>query len=107
MSWSMEKANEVLAQINQRAAQDAAFRERVLQAPASVVEEVSGMRLPEGVQLEATHAGDGSVQVIARGAPDESVERELGEEELDQLAGGIKFSSFVIYRPSTDPVKKK
>ncbi len=106
MSWSMEKANEVLAQINQRAAQDATFRERVLQAPASAVEEVSGMSLPEGVQLEATQAADGSVQVTARGALDDSTERELGEEELDQLAGGTSFSSFILYGPNTGPKKK-
>ncbi|WCN38482.1 hypothetical protein [Aneurinibacillus uraniidurans] len=98
MNWSIEKANETFEVFKQRAAEDEAFRLLALENPAQAVKELSGMDLPEGIQLSITEDSQGQLQVTTLvSTPAE--EKELSEEELLSVSGGVTFSSFIRYGP--------
>ncbi|WCN38483.1 hypothetical protein [Aneurinibacillus uraniidurans] len=105
MSWSVEKANEIFELFKQRAAEDEAFRLLALENPAQAVKELSGMDLPEGIQLSITEDSQGQLQVTTLSStPTE--EKELSEEELLSVSGGTSFSAFILYGPPYDSRKK-
>ena len=105
MSWSVEKANATSELFKQRAAEDEAFRLLALENPAQAVKELSGMDLPEGITLSITEDTQGQLQVTTLiSKPVE--EKELSEEELLSVSGGISFSSFILYGPPYPDRKK-
>jgi hypothetical protein len=70
-----------------RASLDAAFRRRLLHAPAEAVFEAFGARFPEGVRIAFLEKGEEWDEMYV--LPDlQGDEDELTEEDLDSVAGG-------------------
>ncbi|WP_240422228.1 hypothetical protein [Paenibacillus periandrae] len=108
MSWTMEKANELFEVFKQRASEDAEFRGLALSDPKRAIRELTGLELPEGVEVVITEDEHGEIQAKTLfGAPSSDAERELDEAELEQVAGGTSFSAFILYGPPYPERTKK
>ncbi|MCS7462572.1 hypothetical protein N0M98_20840 [Paenibacillus doosanensis] len=108
MSWTMEKANEQFELFKQRAAEDASFRALALANPNQAIRELSGLDLPEGVEVVISEGENGELQAKTLiNAPASDAERELDEAELEQVSGGTSFSAFILYGPPYPEGKKK
>ncbi|ULL16060.1 hypothetical protein DVH26_17365 [Paenibacillus sp. H1-7] len=98
MSWTFEKATEQFELFKQRAAADATFRALALANPKKAIEELGGLELPEGIEIVITEDANGELQAKALLTdPASNAERELDEAELEQVAGGTTFASFIQY----------
>lgn len=80
------------AKLVARAVKDASFRQRLLSDPKSALQEeigqlAPGTSLPEGFQVEVLEEDDRSLYVVLPSKQSES--RELSDEELQPVAGGI------------------
>ncbi|MFE5317730.1 hypothetical protein ACFQ88_03365 [Paenibacillus sp. NPDC056579] len=108
MSWTLEKANEQFEVFKQRASEDAQFRALALADPKRAVQELTGLELPEGVEIEISEGENGELQAKTLiNAPSSDAERELDESELEQVAGGTSFSAFILYGPPYPEKTKK
>ncbi|HBV95599.1 MAG: hypothetical protein JL50_09925 [Peptococcaceae bacterium BICA1-7] len=84
-NWTEEEVQKVVAQIGQRAASDPAFRKLCLADPAGAVKEVSGKDLPQGLKVRFVENEGAHMTFVL---PDPAGPGELGEEDLDKVAGG-------------------
>lgn len=73
-----------LEAVLEKAAQDPEVRRRLQEEPAAVIEETTGMPLPEGTRIKFF---DASAYDFAFILPD-PVTEELNEDELEAVAGG-------------------
>ena len=83
--WDKESFEEMKAELYERSTNDADFRQLCLNDPNTAVKEVSGMDIPEGLQVKF-HSNEPSVRhfVLPEFAP---VSQELSEKELDAVSG--------------------
>ncbi|KPD07730.1 hypothetical protein AM501_13955 [Aneurinibacillus migulanus] len=94
MNWSMEKVEEALETIKQKAATDSEFRTLCLNNPEEAVKQATGMEVPEGFKLRMVDNAGAHLTVVL---PDvRSGEGELDESELAQVSGGTSFSAFIL-----------
>ena len=84
-NWTEEEVQKVVAQIGQRAASDPAFRKLCLADPAGAVKEVSGKDLPQGLKVRFVENAGAHMTFVL---PDTVNAGELGEAELNRVAGG-------------------
>ncbi|WP_102348500.1 NHLP leader peptide family natural product precursor [Bacillus sp. Marseille-P3661] len=98
MTWTVEKANLVFADLKERASKDETFRKLALQDPAAAVKELTGLDLPEGIEVELGVDENGIIKQAQVNMSDTG-ERELDETELDAVSGGTSFSAFILYGP--------
>jgi len=91
MELSQEK--KVLQSVLQKAWEDSNFRKRLVDDPQNTIESFAGVKIkmPEGKTLIVTDQTDNSKVYI--NIPEEPTmnNMELGEEQLEAIAGGIKF----------------
>ena len=76
------------AQLIRRAAKDPAFRELLLTNPKAAIEQEFGEKIPESFQIYVHEETANAVHIVLPWNPFSSVEDELAEEELEQVAGG-------------------
>lgn len=111
MSWTIEKANEQFEVFKQRAAEDAQFRALALTSPKQAIRELTGLELPEGIEVVISEDENGEIQAKALlSVPSSDAERELDDAELEHVAGGTTFASFIQYDstvPSGMPPKRR
>ncbi|WP_248925949.1 hypothetical protein [Paenibacillus hamazuiensis] len=108
MSWTVEKANAQFEVFKQRAAEDAEFRALALANPTQAVRELTGLDLPEGIEIVISEDENGEIQAKTLiNSPSGDVERELDDAELEQVAGGTSFSAFILYGPPYPEGRKK
>ncbi|MFT9847136.1 NHLP leader peptide family RiPP precursor [Aneurinibacillus sp. REN35] len=94
MNWNMEKVEEALKVIKQKAAADAAFRTLCLSNPEEAVKQATGLEVPEGFKLQIVENAGANLTVVL---PDlQAGEGELDESELTQVSGGTSFSAFIL-----------
>lgn len=93
----MRTANEMRAQIADRAAQDADFRARLLGDPRGAVNEELGVSLPEGMTLNVHEQGAGTVHLVL---PPSS---KLGERDLEAVTGSIGTIDLHVSNPDLNP----
>jgi len=79
---------ETLKQIESKAAEDAAFRGRLLAAPHEALATL-GIRLPEGVTVRFVQDTAGTRHFVLPPLPG----NELSDEDLDKAAGGFNIHS--------------
>ncbi|WP_248925948.1 hypothetical protein [Paenibacillus hamazuiensis] len=100
MSWTIEKADEQFELISKRAAEDAQFLALLLAEPKRAIREFTGMDLPEGMDIVFSMEENGELRAQTKVAkPSTAAERELDEAELEHVAGGTTFASFIQYEP--------
>jgi hypothetical protein len=78
-------AGREIVAIVRRASQDAAFKQRLVADPTEVLRE-QGLPLPAGLEWRVLEDTD---QVSHLVMPSQPVERELTDEELEQVTGGL------------------
>ena len=71
--------------IGLRAQKDAAFRTSILSDPKAAVEGVLGTSLPSNVSVNVVEDSDSAINIVIPPA----VTDELGEDELEAVAGGF------------------
>ena len=75
------------AEVIARAWEDEQFKARLLKDARSVVEELSGEKLPKDMKISVFQESATSVCLVLPKNPDE----ELAEEDLERVVGGIKL----------------
>ena len=97
LSQSMETA---AATIAARCYQDAAFAEKLRADPRAAIEELCGKKLPESLVIEV-HENDGRTWHVP--LPDGTSGKELSDDQLGKLSGGISAVS-ILTTPYTGQV---
>lgn len=90
--WTKEELEKVLLEIKKKAITDADFRRQALLDASSVVKDISGKELPDGMKLKFIE-NDGAHMTIV--LPDMAT-GEISEDELDQVAGGTYITYFCL-----------
>ncbi len=86
MAWSQEKINEVYLEVQRMAATDEEFRKELLANTDEAIEKVAGEKLPEGFKVKVV---ENDPQYAATFVLPPMVSDELGDDELDSVAGGF------------------
>ena len=84
----MRSEAEVRAHIAMKAAEDDAFRARLIADPRATVEEEVGIRLPDGYRLHVHEESATDAHLVLAPKP------ELSQEQLDRIAGGYFTGSY-------------
>jgi len=84
-NWTEEEVQKVVAQIGKKATADQAFRKLCLENPAGAVKEVGGKDLPQGLKVRFVENEGAHMTFVL---PDMVNAGELGEEDLNRVAGG-------------------
>jgi len=89
-NWTEEEVQKVVAEIGKKAAADPAFRKLCLENPAEAVKKVSGKDLPQGLRVRFVENAGAHMTFVL---PDPAGPGELGEADLDRVAGGAGEST--------------
>ena len=84
----MQSEAEVRAHIAMKAAEDDAFRARLIADPRATVEEEVGIRFPDGYRLHVHEESATDAHLVLAPKP------ELSQEQLDRIAGGYFTGSY-------------
>ena len=98
LSQSMETA---AATIAARCYQDAAFAKKLREDPRAAIEELCGKKLPESLVIEV-HENDGRTWHVP--LPDGTSGKELSDDQLGKLSGGISAVPTILTAPFTGQV---
>ena len=88
----MRSEAEVKAHIAMKAAEDGAFRARLIADPRAAVEEETGLRFPDGYRLHVHEesATDGHMVLPPKPA--------LSQEQLNRVSGGLEWRVWVLLK---------
>lgn len=86
MEWTQDKINELYMEVQKLAVTDEEFRAELLNDSSSAIEKVAGEKLPEGFSVKVI---ENDPQYAATFVLPPMVSEELGDEELDSVAGGF------------------
>jgi len=92
MAWTQEKIQEVAKSIQDKAMTDTAFRARFKANPNTVIEEVSGLQVPEGFKIRVIAPEDADLTI----ALPKIETGELNDNELEAVAGGKSHTATVF-----------
>jgi len=84
MSWSQEKVQETVKQIQKKAASDASFRASLIANPNSSIEEIAGIQIPAGFRVNVADANEADLTI----ALPKMQNNELSDSDLEAVAGG-------------------
>ena len=89
MAWTQEKIQEVSKTIGEKVTQDVAFRKRCKTNINSVVEELSGLQVPNGFKINVIDSDDADLTI----ALPKMQTDELSDSDLESVAGGKSSAS--------------
>ena len=89
MTTEAQKAPEAYQQIILKAWKDPAFREALRADPRGVLQRELGTALPDGVDIEVVEETPTKVYFVIPAMPPALDDRELSDEELGAVAGGV------------------
>jgi hypothetical protein len=90
-----------LSSVIARALEDDAFKQELLSNPSSVIERELGITIPEGIEFRVVEQENNIRNLVLPMQPDNFVDGELSEEELEAVAGGI-FNSRICCGRTVD-----
>mgnify|MGYP000662690389 CR=1 FL=1 len=88
MSWTQEKVQETLKQLQENVALNSAFREKLTTNANSAIEELAGILVPAGLEINIVDANEADLTIILPKTPTD----ELSDNDLEAVAGGKNFS---------------
>jgi hypothetical protein len=80
--------DEVMVQIRERAASDAAFRSQLMADPSAAVSALLGMPIPEGVSVTVHEESPTDIHLVIPHSPT------LSDQDLDLVAGGTNWGNW-------------
>lgn len=86
MEWTQDKINELYMEVQKLAVTDEEFRAELLNDSSAAIEKVAGEKLPEGFSVKVI---ENDPQYAATFVLPPMVSEELGDEDLDAVAGGF------------------
>jgi len=84
MSWTEKKIQEVSKSISEKVIADSAFRQRCKTDINSVIEELSGLQVPNSFKINVVDLDDADLTI----ALPKSQTDELSDSDLESVAGG-------------------
>lgn len=90
-----EKGQELMQELISRSWENENFKQRLIENPAAVIEEVTGrpVHLPEGKRIVVQDQSNDNVVYINIPAQPNLDELELTDEQLEKVAGGLAISA--------------
>ena len=88
MDWNKERFEQIFDEITEKAENDGEFKKRLLEDTKTVVKEIAGEEVPDGIVIKVKEI-DGELNIYIY---DE--EQELTDEDLDNVSGGYKVAGF-------------
>jgi hypothetical protein len=80
--------NEIIMQIRERAASDAAFRSQLMSDPSAAVSALLGLPIPAGISVTIHEETPTDIHLVI---PQSSA---LNDQDLDLVAGGLDWSNY-------------
>ena len=93
MEWTQQNLETLYTQIQKNAMVDAKFRKALLEDPVKTIEKYLGEKLPEGFRLKVIEQDPSYAATLV--LPD-MVGKELTEEDVADVAGGISFALIIL-----------
>ncbi len=84
MSWSQEKVQETVKQIQEKSAIDASFRASLKANPNAAIEKIAGIQIPAGFRVNVADANEADLTI----ALPKTKSDELSDADLEAVAGG-------------------
>ena len=91
MSWTQEKVQETVTQLQEKAATDASFRASLKENPNAAIEKIAGIQVPAGFKINIVDANDADLTI----AIPKTKSDELSDADLEAVAGG-KWTDYVV-----------
>lgn len=88
----LENRKDLEAGLIQKALEDEAFRQQLLQNPKAAIEAFTGKKLPSDVEVTVLEEKPNLFYLVLPENPDELPDQQLSDEELDLVAGGSMFT---------------
>jgi hypothetical protein len=88
MEWNKERFEQIFDEITEKAENDGEFKKRLLEDTKTVVKEIAGEDVPEGIVIKVREI-EGELNIFIY---DE--EQELTDEDLDNVSGGHRVGGF-------------
>lgn len=85
MEWTQDKINEIYVKVQKLAVTDEEFREALLADPKAAIDKAAGITLPDDFKIKVIENDPGYAATFV--LPD-MLSDELGDEDLDMVAGG-------------------
>jgi hypothetical protein len=101
MAWTKDRVDRTLADIIRRAQRDAAFRKLCLTDAAAAVKAVADEPLPAGFTLRFVDNDRADLVVVLPDFIEPGSSRELSDDELSAVSGGVGGSSFKPRTPGS------
>ena len=90
-------------EIVKKALSDDGFRKRLLKDPKATLEREVGSKFPEGVTIQVHEDSPTIIHLVLPSQLELSVQRSLTQEELEQVAGGLRTAKPpMVTLPCTD-----
>jgi len=101
MSWSQEKIQETVKQLQEKAETDSSFREQLKTNPNTAIEEIAGIQVPVGFKVNIVDANDADLTI----ALPKTKSDELSDSDLEAVAGG-KWTDGLVTDETVDVLGK-
>ena len=85
MAWTQEKINQLYMEVQRMAVTDEEFRKELLEDSTAAIEKIAGEKMPAGVKVKVI---ENDPAYAATFVLPPMVSDELGDDELDAVAGG-------------------
>lgn len=80
----------------EKAMKDPDFRNRLIDNPKAVIENETGLEVPDSVNIKIVEEDPNTVCLVLPYMPAQHDESELAEPELERVAGGLAFTGFTF-----------
>ncbi len=99
MSWTQEKIQETISQLQEKATSDASFRASLISNPNESIEKISGIQVPAGFKINVVDANEADLTI----ALPKMKSDELSDSDLESVAGG-KSTGAIIGEVAADAI---
>jgi len=92
MSWSQEKIQATVKQLQEKAVLDLSFRESLKANPNETIEKIARIQVPAGFKINIVDANEADLTIVLPKTPND----ELSDNDLEVVAGGKGYTGLLF-----------